>query len=285
MKSCVLGATGAIGQPIADFLFGRGEVLKLNSRNCNLNSETGISDFSFGGCDVFVNASGTFGGLKSYESGAVCVSEIYYRNLCSLIDQLKPEIIINISSASVSNPDNHKEDSAYFEYVQIKQNIETLVSNKSARTVLNLRCTNIISQYEDFQRSGHSIASIYKRYLTANSDRLEIWSNELDWREYIDADDLVSLFPEILAKSGKHTLTIGSGQKTYMRDIIFLFNKYMRFEGDVIFTQPKKNGPQQDVVSIPSSLVSGNDIKLTAIENSIKKCIERWDRCTNNLVK
>lgn len=276
MKVCVLGATGAIGVPITRFFENKGSVLKLHSKNCDLNNVQGIADFLFEDCGIFVNASGTFGGLKSYESGGLDVASTYYRNLSGLIDQLKPRIIINISSASVSNKENHDSDSPYYEYVKIKQKIETLVSNKSVDTVLHLRCTNIVSKYENFRRSGHSISSIYKKYLEAN-DQIEIWSNEQDWREYIDTDDLVSLMPAILDLRGHHTLTIGSGQKTYMRDVIKYFNKYMNYQGKIVFTQPHKSGPQTDVISLPSILLENNNISITPMEHSIRKTVHAWN--------
>ena len=151
MKTCVLGATGAVGTPITNFFENKGPVLKLNSRNCNLNDINGIPDFSFTNCDVFINAFGTFGGLKSYESGAIELDNHCYNNLSSLIDQLNPSTVINISSASVSNKENHKSTSTYYEYVKIKKKIEELISNKNIDSIVHLRCTNIISKYENFK--------------------------------------------------------------------------------------------------------------------------------------
>ena len=167
MSVCVLGATGAIGVPIAEYFNKFTSVLRLNSKNCDLNNKDGIRDFTSSNCKIFVNASGTFGGLKSYESRDLKLEHTYYNNLSCLIDQLNPEIILNISSASVSNTANHDKESPYYEYVKIKQNVENLISEKKAHTVLHLRCTNIISQYENFMRSGHSISSIYRKYLEA----------------------------------------------------------------------------------------------------------------------
>ncbi len=276
MKVCVLGATGAIGTPISIFFKNHATVLDLNSKNCNLNNHEGIDDFSFSNCDIFINASGTFGGLKSYEKGGLELAKNYSRNLSDLIDQLNPQKIINISSASLSNINNHKKESPYNEYVKVKKDIEDLISKKAKGSlVINLRCTNIISKYEDFRRSGHSISSIYKNFLKSKKS-IEIWSNEKDWREYLDADDLVSLLPNILKLDKNETLTIGSGRKTYMQEIIKYFADYLNFKGQIKFTQPNKNGPQLNTVSIPSKLINNTNFTVTDIEKSIYKCIQNW---------
>lgn len=276
IRSCVLGATGAVGTPVTNFLEKLGCVLKLDSKNCNLNCAQGVSDFKFTNIDVLVNASGTFGGLKSYESGFLSINDIYYYNLSQLIDQLNPSIIINISSAAASNSFNYNVCSPYFEYVKSKKIIENLVFTKSSKLIVNLRCTNIISKYENFERSGHSIASIYKKYLYSNDNNIEIWSNEYDWREYLDADDLVSLFPKILNLRGKYTFTIGSGAKTYMSDVVRSFNNHTKFNGKVLFNQPHKSGPLNYIVSLPIFLLGNEGIKITPIDFSIKKCIDNW---------
>ncbi|CFR05119.1 NAD-dependent epimerase/dehydratase family protein [Yersinia frederiksenii] len=276
MKTCVLGATGAIGIPITRFFEKKGTVLKLNSKNCDLNSVQCINDFSFSDCDVFVNASGIFGGLKSYETEELEVANIYNSNLSALIDQLQPCTIINISSASVSNEKNHDKKSIYYKYVKIKYEIEKLISQKNIPSIINLRCTNIISKYENFMRSGHSISSIYREYIEEN-DPIEVWSNEQDWREYLDADDLASLIPKILKLEGHHTLTIGSGQKTHMSEVIKYFNNHMNYRGKIVFTQLHKAGPQSDLALIPPMLLEGGMVQITRMEESIKKCVNQWN--------
>ncbi|CNK84110.1 NAD-dependent epimerase/dehydratase family protein [Yersinia alsatica] len=275
MKICVLGATGAIGIPITSFFENKGTVLKLNSKNCDLNNVQCIDDFSFSDCDVFVNASGIFGGLKSYEAEELEVTNIYNSNLSALIDKLQPCTIINISSASVSNGKNHDKKSPYYKYVKIKHEIEKLISQKNTPSIIHLRCTNIISKYENFMRSGHSISSIYRKYIE-EKDPIEIWSNEQDWREYLDADDLASLIPKILKLEGHHTLTIGSGQKIHMSEVIKHFNNYMNYRGEIVFTQLHKAGPQSDLALIPPILLEGGMVQITRIEESIKKCVNQW---------
>ena len=168
-------------------------------------------------------------------------------------------------------------ESPYYEYVKVKQKIEEMISAKDTQTIIHLRSSNVISKYENYRRSGHSISSIYRKYLNANDDQIEIWSNEQDWREYIDADDLVSLIPKIIRLQGRNTLTVGSGQKTYMRDVIKYFNKYMNYKGEVLFTQQHKRGPQRDVASLPSIFVENGNVSITPFEQSIRKCLQAWN--------
>ncbi len=280
MNIHILGGTGAIGAAITNHMSQLAAVTILNSKNCNLNSDGDLPDFSNAKCDVLVNASGTFGGLKSYEKGAPLLPTQYLKNLSTLIRQLQPYTIINISSAAVSNYENHQKSSTYYDYVNIKKLIEQQISAETAQSTIHLRCTNIISQFEDYSRSGHSIASIFRNFLNAKN-KVSIWSHPDDWREYLDADDLAQLIPSCIELDGEHTLNVGSGHKSYMSDIISSFKNMLNFQGDILFTQPNKPGPLNNIVGIPMLFDRNHDLQTTSTSQSIHKCISRWTKEKN----
>jgi len=271
---CVLGGTGAIGSAIVQKLLPVGKITILNTQNCNLY-DVGFSvpDVQ---CDVLVNASGTFGGLKQYEERKDVSSLLYVKNLELLVKHLAPKNIINISSAAVINPKNHAPESTYYEYVKTKMAIESIFFSMTTKNFVNLRCTNIVSQYENFKKSGHSIASIFRKFWNSDGDVVHIWSNKNDWREYIDANDVAELIRQIIISENYiGNIKIGSGIKIYILEIVNFFKEKFNYKGDIQYTQPHKNGPLSELIGFP---ILGTEFIQSPTPSHVflKNCFNKW---------
>ena len=274
-RVCILGGTGAIGSAFSKFFSPDSDVQILNTLNYDLNRDI-QNNSNITECEIFINASGTYGGLKSYESNSNCNHSLnYLKNISNLIDITKAKVVVNISSAAVAFRDNFRKVSPYYSYVSAKAKLENIFLNKDSHLILNLRCSNIISQYENYQRSRHSIASIYKAILTSKK-KVEIWSHPDDWREYIDADDLAYVASLLFDLKGKHTITIGSGRRTYIKEVVETFAELLNFNNGFIFSQPHKKGPSIKPYGLPKEIKLLGGARITPIRQSLAKCIEAW---------
>lgn len=275
---CVIGGTGAVGAAIANLLSLYGSVSVLNSQNCNLlRPEFTQPAFR---ARVVINAAGTFGGLKQYESGMQISEDFFLLNLVSLIKALNPEYLINISSAALLDSKNFSTQSVYRNYVTEKLRIESELQSICPGLIGHLRCTNIVSKYENYQRSGHSVASIYRNILDSKNN-VEIWSSEHDWREYIDADDVAMVVFEMIKRKIFGTFAIGSGIRSYIHEIVNVIAVELNYCGEIIFTQPHKAGPLQSLVGIPQEFekLLGPNFP-TKLSESVKKCVTSWRNLT-----
>lgn len=276
MNVVILGGSGAIGTALSRLYGDSGaRVFVLDSKNCDLMNMDGPSKYSLNlKCDILINAAGTFGGLKSYEQGGMASNDIYLKNLEELFKKLLPSELINISSAALLNESNFDRNSAYYEYCSFKKRIEDVVSSSNVPSISNIRCTNIISRYENFIRSGHSIASIYKKFLVGGKS-IEIWSHPEDWREYLDADDLARFIVHSSREEGLSFHAIGSGRKIHMHSVVDCFKQLFAYNGEIVFSQPHKDGPVGYVVGIPEEeKVKG--FSVTPFDCSIDSCYREW---------
>lgn len=260
MKTCILGGTGAIGAPIAKRFLEEGfDVQILHSRNFDLFNENlnlGLIEKS----DFFIHSSGTFGGLKQYTKSGLSNYETYLNNLTRIshfLEKINIDTIINISSACLGNEINFEKKSNYYEYTILKKEIEQIFSKTKIRKVVNIRPTNIISIFERVNKSQHVIASLYRKISQDNSLRYTIWSNELDWREFTDANDLalyclsfVKRDPEFLGDHIRKVVYCSNGEKIYIRELVKQLSELIHGKPpvSVIFTQPARPGPLEHLL-------------------------------------
>jgi nucleoside-diphosphate-sugar epimerase len=271
---CVVGGTGAVGSAIVRLFEKSCSVRAISSASCNLELEEFAPPKI--AADIVINASGTYGGLRQYSTSGLISGKNYLTNLCKLLETLNPSFVLNISSASLENKGNFQENSAYRCYVEEKERIEKKLEVIFGGILQNLRCTNVISRYENPIRSGHSIASIYRAFREAR-DKIEIWSSEGDWREYINADDIALICQLIAQKQAIGTLSIGSGSKTYIYEIVNAMKEFFDFKGNITYTQPYKLGPLVGLVGIPSNFVSESlGFFPKAFDRSLHECLHSW---------
>ena len=272
-KFCILGGTGAIGSAIRNIL-PSSSTLILDSSNCNLAQDKFVPPDVC--CDTLIVSVGTFSGLKQFEGNKEVIAEsCFLNNFYHLIDSLKPKKIINISSAVLSSISNYSASSPYYSYQLLKSSMESIVNSFVTQLTVNLRPTNIISCHENCNRSGHSIASMYRKVLNADSADIDIWSNEHDWREYLDADDLALLVRDLLRLNGSYTYSVGSGKKTFIFEIAQFIATQLRHDVTLSFSQPHKVGPLPRLIGVPTDLAVEWTPR-TCIRTSLAKCLSSW---------
>lgn len=269
---CILGGTGAVGKALYEYFKQHGSCLVLNRANADLSSLT-FSPPGFS-TNIFINAAGTFSGLKQYEAGDKLSSDTFVSNLGKLVTSACPSSVINISSACLSNYDNYLSSSPYFGYAQIKSLVESCLAGIGCETLINMRLTNIISNHENYLSSGHSIASIFRKFQASDS-KINIWSSPIDWREYLDADDVAPVIQALLSEKISGTFSFGSGQKTTMETICNLFNSHFDHSKEIMYDQPYKPGPVDRLIGIPPIHMLQH-INVTPIDVSIAKCYSAW---------
>jgi len=275
---CVVGGTGAVGSAIVEQLKVVGSVAIINSKNCDL-SQNFFTPPPIR-AKTIINAAGTFGGLKQYETNSKIVEGHYISNLVKLCESIHSENVVNISSAAVSNDYNKNMSSHYKEYVSHKIKIEEALDGCGIKNIAHLRCTNIISKYENYKTSGHSIASIY-RNIEKMPDILEIWSNKDDWREYVDAEDVAMIVNKVIDRSISGVLNIGSGRLTYIPQVVDYFTEKLKFSGEIVYTQPHKTGPLDSLIGWPVNDFS-DLIKPVSFSESLEKCHVVWSGLSTN---
>jgi nucleoside-diphosphate-sugar epimerase len=261
-RALVVGGTGAVGTPIARRLSQMGcDVEVLNSKNFNLTSEKPELP-NKSSCEMLVHSAGTFGGLKQYTENGLPSQQRYLENLTRLINNFSDNggtLAVNISSATLANKGNSENDSPYYDYFCLKTRIEDIFNSSNINHVINLRPTNIISVAERISASNHVIASVFKKIKAAKSMPVEIWSNELDWREFTDADDLANLVIDlsrpIMTTSFGGTLTrktihCSNGERILIRQIVNEINSFIHGQAikQVIYTQPHRPGPLPEML-------------------------------------
>lgn len=286
-RALVLGGTGAVGMPITMRLSQLGfDVEVLNSKNFDLMSETSkLSRIS--PCEMLVHSAGTFGGLKQYTEKGIPSQQQYLENLARLVNDFSDsggKLAINISSATLANERNSERDSPYYDYFYLKAGIEDIFNSSNIDHVINLRPTNIVSIAERIPTSSHVIASVIKKIKAATGVSVEIWSNQLDWREFTDADDLANFVIElsrpVMEKSfagalTRKTIHCSNGERILIPYIVNRINRFIHGKAikQVLYTQPHRPGPLPDMLE--ACVGSGSFQKFeTTFATSLTKILE-----------
>ena len=261
LNIALIGRSGAIGSIIYDGLFKRNDINNLFVPNKNLlnflkkESFINIGDRQF---DIIILSVGTYGGLKKYVEKNNNYEKNFYINQKSFVEKFlkKKGLLINISSAVLENKDNLKRKSKYFAYSSEKMSLENMLNEINDISCTNLRPTNIISKYEDFNRSEHVFSSIFKNLLK-NQDICKIWSSDKDWREFTDENILKNVLNEVIddyklcKKIKKRTIAFGRGKKILIKDLSFLLKKKLDLTTtQLIFDQPFREGPLKDIIGL-----------------------------------
>lgn len=226
-------------------------------------------------------AFGTYGGLKSYESNlirfdddniATDLEKILHHPSCEFAR------VIMYSSAVLEHLDNLLPSSPYYKYSSQKRIFETVLRENSSNFVI-FRPTNIISRYENYQRSGHSVASIFRNIRNQKKSQIcEIWSHPLDWREFTTESLLSHALRKVMSRDIQpiaSTFAFGSGEKFLMRDLVFEIAKILDYDfARIKFTQPRKSGPLPDLISRQNQLFENQFV--VNVVDELKEVIKVW---------
>src|SRR5207248_11491754 len=96
------------------------------------------------------------------------------------------------------------------------------------------------SVYGPADRTTHVIPSLLRR-MVENPDRLEIWGDGHDARDFIYIDDQVQGIIRHLDYDGD-LLNIGSGRSHTIREAVAVLARLMDYRGEVIFNASKSTG-------------------------------------------
>lgn len=287
MNVLIIGANGAIGgicKSVCTEVLGVDNLFTPHSSDVylgNLNERLYLD--SLPKIDIVVLAFGTYGGLKSYEDNSTTAQgTIVQSDLKALLlhRSCAAARVILYSSAVLENPQNLLPSSPYYSYACEKRSIEEVVKQNSTSHII-FRPTNIISRFENHDKSGHAVASIYRNIRdNAKSRSCEIWSNPGDWREFT-TERLISNTLRYAISSDleklHYKLAFGSGYKMYMSELVNTISAILGEDYAFIrFSQPKKNGPLVDLVSIDTDFIkNGCDVDVVG---ELKQVINIWKK-------
>ena len=259
----VLGANGAIGG-IAKRYFAdiHPDMTLIVPSRAELDLSLGheLGGISVGSLDVIVLSVGSYSGLKGYVgSSDATYSDSFYANQKRFCEKyLKTDgLLINISSAALENGNNLSEDSPYFAYGKEKQAMETALSGISGIYTVHLRPTNILSPFENFDKSKHVFASML-RTISVAEGVCELWTSPADWREFTDSGLLFNCFDVLVRtylsgnlSSRNIVLAVGSGVETNIVDLAKCICAAQKKQGvSFLALQPSRGGPLDETIGL-----------------------------------
>ena len=273
MRLLIIGANGAIGGCAVKSAQESGkfyEITKPSSSELRLGE--GISKealIRLGVYDYLILSFGTYGGLKSYSQDDLEIrSHNYWNDIKNIVSDCTDHNsgTILISSASVTNQQNFLKSSPYYQYVSEKKALEEIVVQHTKNSII-LRPTNIISAYENYTRSGHVVASIFRNSFSAlNGTKMDVWASPDDWREFTTDKILEDVFTNIFTNNFRRSaepLTFGSGVRTYMSELVkVILKSTKRTKVTPLFTQKPKNGPNMSEIGTIALEQSGFDLSM-----------------------
>ena len=153
------------------------------------------------------------------------------------------------------------------DYILFKHRTEKL-------NYLILRPSNVYGEYQKFEsKQGFISVAIHKLY---NNETLEIWGDGSVTRDYIHAQDLVTIIIKLINSNvNNEILNISSGIGYTLNDVLNKISEILNITPNIIY-KPQRNIDSCYVVLSNDELLKFIDHKFISLENGINRQIEYY---------
>lgn len=142
---------------------------------------------------------------------------------------------------------------------------------------------NLYGKWDNFNpQSSHVIPALIRRIIEAKKNEqksLVVWGDGTATREFLYAEDCANAIKLAIENYNEEfPINIGSGQEISIKELVFLIQKIVGYEGEIIWDSSKPNGqPKRKLDTSSANNKLGFNYQ-TSLEDGLRNTIE-WYKC------
>jgi GDP-L-fucose synthase len=294
MKILVTGSSGFLGTALVDFLEQGGHtVVKLNSKNCNLTTESNLYQFNEYSFDlIFHLAAWTQAGdfCINHPGEQWLINQKINTNILSWWSEYQDQAkFIFMGTSCAYAPGGNLIESEYmvgepidslYTYAMTKrmlyQGARALNLQYGLKYLCAVPSTLYGAGYHTDGRQMHFIFDLIRKIIRGKEygDPVCLWGDGLQKREIILVDDFVKILWALVESENNQIFNIGAGVEYSIREFAEMICKEVGYPFDhVTFDLDRYVGAKSKCLSILKAQESTPEYKLTSLKVGLKKTI------------
>lgn len=295
MKILITGASGFLGTALCEKLKNEGhQLVKLNSKNCNLTSAASLPNFDHLTYDqIFHLAAWTQAGdfCLHHPAEQWIINQQINTNILSWWQTYQPQAkFISIGTSCSYDPNLELKEENYllgtpieslYTYAMTKRMLQ--VGLESIRKQFGLTYLTVVPStlygpsYHTDGRQMHFIFDLIRKILQGKyyGNEVILWGDGSQQRELVYIDDFVEILIQLTQSKKNEIINIGAGKEypiSYFADLICKITGYGF--GKIQFDTSKYVGAKSKCLSINKLLASACNPNLTSLEAGLSKTVE-----------
>jgi GDP-L-fucose synthase len=295
MKILITGATGFLGTALCAQLAAEGhQLVRLNSRNCNLTQPESLHQFNHWQYDqIYHLAAWTQAGdFCLYHPGEQwIINQQINTNVLAWWQQNQPQAkLICMGTSCAYDPDRELVEENYlvgmpieslYTYAMTKRMLYVGLLSLHKQFDLNYLCvvpsTLYGTGYHTDGRQMHFIFDLIRKIIRGKlyNEPVILWGDGYQQRELVFVNDFVKILLQLAVTCNNDIVNIGAGKEFPIRHFAQIICEYIDYDLNLIqFDTSRYVGAKSKCLKVDklSNLVA--DFKLTPLEMGLKKTID-----------
>jgi GDP-L-fucose synthase len=304
MNILLLGATGFVGQNVAEVLIenGLGFTAVSKSTGCDLRYfEQALSTFEKARPDVIINCAAHVGSLNYVTEQAATVISDNSRMILSMYEAIAQScpgaLVINpiANCAYPAKADTFIEDNwwdghlhrSVLSYGSTRRLMWTVAESYQMQygiRSINLLVPNMYGPYDSTDpNKAHALNALISKFVKAkagNQDEVVIWGTGIAIREWLYAKDFGRIVQQIINNQHMVGLTepinIGQNFGLSVKELVEIISDTFNYQGKIVWDTSKPDGAPKKVMDERRFRKVFKDFEFTSFEQGIKNAIDYY---------